>query len=45
MSDSILVPPLPHPLIPLAQPAIQRRKQTDIETKWCRISCRATSIS
>jgi hypothetical protein len=34
MPDGILVPPFPRPLIPLAQLAIvQRRKETDVETK------------
>jgi hypothetical protein len=33
MPDGVLVPPLPRPLIPLTQPIVQRRKETDNETK------------
>jgi hypothetical protein len=33
MPSCVLVPPLPCPLIPLAQPIVQRRKETDSEMK------------
>jgi hypothetical protein len=33
MSDDVLVPPLSRPLVPLAQPTVQQRKETDSETK------------
>jgi hypothetical protein len=33
MPDGVLVPTLPHPLIPLAQPIVQWRKETDSETR------------
>jgi hypothetical protein len=34
MSNGVLVPPLPRPLVPLVQPdTVQQRKETDIETK------------
>jgi hypothetical protein len=33
MPDGVLVPPVPHPLIPLAQPIVQWRKETDSEMK------------
>jgi hypothetical protein len=29
MPDGVLVPPLPHPLVPLTQPIVQRRKEID----------------
>jgi hypothetical protein len=30
MPDGLLVPPLPHPLIPLAQLIVQRRKEREV---------------
>jgi hypothetical protein len=33
MSEGVLVPPLPRPLVPLTQPTMQQRKDTDSETK------------
>jgi hypothetical protein len=34
MPNGVLVPPLPHPPVPLAPPAIvQWRKETDVEMK------------
>jgi hypothetical protein len=33
MPDGVLVPPLPRPLVPLTQPTVQRRKETDSEIK------------
>jgi hypothetical protein len=33
MLDNVLVPLLPHPLIPLAQSTMQWRNETDVETK------------
>jgi hypothetical protein len=33
MSDGIIVPPLPHPLVPLVQPTVQWRKEIDNKVK------------
>jgi hypothetical protein len=33
MPDSVIVPPLPRPLIPLVQLIVQYRKETDNEVK------------
>jgi hypothetical protein len=33
MPDGVLVPPLLRPLVPFAQPTVQRMKETDNETK------------
>jgi hypothetical protein len=45
MPDGILVPPLPHPIVPHTQSTVQQKKETNSKTTWCRISCRATSTS
>jgi hypothetical protein len=33
MSDGVLIPPLPRPLVALMQLTMQQRKETDNETK------------